>query len=219
MGITPANTEQFSGAPDRTGTDRGLVRERRPIGANRLVDAGALDVALECFECTLDKAHAEDPGGIDRSRKTDAARLDGAEPGARIVRQIADENDRAVSQRLGFLKTADHERDADAAAALVRLDRERSQHERAFRTDNNRPEAHRAAQRSRFDGDEAQRPLRRHAFPQAKRTAGETSGPEASRIQCIDKRRIFGPFGPDVPLRPRLFHGPDALASLVRGKP
>src|SRR6185312_4978250 len=98
----------------------------RAVGADGIVDVRATDIAGEIFERAIGKCETQNARGIYGAGKADTSDWYGRETNARIIRCVADEDDRGMAEFLCFFDALVHQGDADAASALVGLHGERS---------------------------------------------------------------------------------------------
>ena len=198
--------------PDAGVAARGAVADFRPVGADRMGDIGAAYFARQRQQHVALQRLSEDARLIDRSRKADAPRRQRRESHAHIIRLVADQDDARVALGARFLDAPFHQRDADAAAALIGLHRQRPEQQGFLHADDDRPEADGTAQLFFLYSYETQPRDRVHAFAQPVCRLGEAAGAEARLVQRLHLRSVLRAFGPDLPCLVFCRHG--ALATV-----
>jgi hypothetical protein len=158
------------------------------------------DISLKSVECAIYQCQTENTVVIDRPGESDTVSGESRETHARVVWLISHQNDCAVTQASGLFDAALHKFNADAAATLIGLNRQRSKQERGLCADENGPEADRTPQDLVLDCDEAQRALGFHALAQAVGRFCEAPRPEHFRHERRDSRLVARLFRPDVPI-------------------
>ncbi len=131
-----------------------------------MVDPRARDVAGQIFKRAWFQRQAQDARCVDGARKPHAAGRDASEACAAIIRLVADKQDRRVIRRARLLDAMFHQRDPNAASALIGSHGQRAEQQRILSTNLDGPEPHRTKRCAVFDRDETQPLLRLHAFTQ-----------------------------------------------------
>jgi len=140
---------------------------------------------------------AEEARAIDRARQGEALRRRRGEAEARVIRRVADQQDRLMAALGGARDRLAHQARADADAATGSSHRERAEHQRVDAAGAHRPEPHRADERVAVLGHEREAVGGQASGAQALARLLEALGAEGGLEQRLARGRVLGRLGED----------------------